>query len=130
MILDPQRVRQILVNLIGNALKFTDRGEVTSARVTPSAGSMSPCMTPDPALPLSSTRRSSRSSARLDATARNGLGLAISRRLSRVMGGDVTVESQLGSGTTFHLTLPLDCRVARRRWRPRAAKPREGEPCC
>ena len=40
-----------------------------------------------------------------------GLGLAISRRLARAMGGDVTLESELGRGSIFHLTLPLDCRA-------------------
>ena len=113
VILDPQRVRQILVNLIGNALKFTDRGEVTAVSDGDAIGRLHVAIHDtgpgiDPEQHEAIFEEFGQAGRDTPGT---GLGLAISRRLSRVMGGDVTVESQLGSGTTFHLTLPLDCRL-------------------
>jgi PAS domain S-box-containing protein len=109
---DPERLRQILLNLLGNAIKFTpaggrigvscrvDTGEVTvriadSGRGIPTDRLQTvfePFVQVDPAL----TRESSGV----------GLGLAISRELARAMGGDLFVESTVGEGSTFMLTLP------------------------
>ncbi|MGH2401490.1 MAG: ATP-binding protein [Candidatus Limnocylindria bacterium] len=110
--LDRQRVRQILVNLIGNALKFTEVGEVTAisagaadGRLRVSIRDTGPGIAPE--LHETIFEEFGRGSGDVQGT---GLGLAISRRLARLMRGEVTVESGLGQGATFHLSLPLDCR--------------------
>lgn len=113
VILDRQRVRQILVNLLGNALKFTEEGEVSvvtggtrEGRLTVSVQDTGPGIAPEQQAEIFEEF----GRARTDAPG-TGLGLAISRRLARVMGGDVTVESRLGFGATFRVSLPLDCRA-------------------
>jgi len=112
VVLDRQRVRQILVNLLGNALKFTQEGSVAVKAETAADGT------------LHVTVRDTGSGIAADQhelifeefrqaegdVAGTGLGLAISRRLARAMGGDVTLESETGRGSVFHLSLPLDCR--------------------
>ena len=112
---DPTRLRQILVNLIGNAVKFTDRGEV---RVTTSLIGYD---TPNPTL-VCEVRDSGigitpeeivnlfRPFQQADtSTTRRyggtGLGLAISKRLAEALGGDIRVRSQPGKGSSFTLTL-------------------------
>ncbi|HET8778265.1 MAG TPA: ATP-binding protein [Candidatus Limnocylindria bacterium] len=113
VILDRQRVRQILVNLLGNALKFTEAGEVVAVAGGASGGRLEVAVRdtgPGIAPEQHTTIFEEFGQAGGNAPG-TGLGLAISRRLARVMGGDVTVESQLGRGATFHLALPLDCRA-------------------
>jgi signal transduction histidine kinase len=114
-ILDRQRVQQILVNLIGNALKFTEAGTV---EVVADGGAEEvlhvAVRDTGPGIPADKSEAIFEEFSRIDGDAPGtGLGLAICRRLARVMGGDVTVESVVGAGSTFHLTLPLDCRTAR-----------------
>jgi signal transduction histidine kinase len=113
VILDRQRVRQILVNLLGNALKFTEQGEVTAVTDGASEGRLHVVVRDTgpgiaPAQHDAIFEEFGQVGGEVPGT---GLGLAISRRLARVMGGDVTVESEPGHGSTFHLTLPLDCRT-------------------
>jgi len=113
VVLDRQRVSQILVNLFGNALKFTREGDV---RVETSGAAESifrvavrdsgPGITPDLHEAIFEEFRQAEGEE-----AGTGLGLAISRRLARAMGGDITLDSAPGSGSTFYLTLPLDCRT-------------------
>ena len=113
VVLDRQRVSQILLNLFGNALKFTREGEV---RVEMSGAAESvfrvavqdsgPGIAPDLHEAIFEEFRQAEGEE-----AGTGLGLAISRRLARAMGGDITLESARGSGSTFYLTLPLDCRT-------------------
>jgi signal transduction histidine kinase len=111
-VLDEQRLRQIVGNLVGNALKFAEHGEV---RVVIAAdGDLLDVAVHDNGPGI----RAEDQEAIFDefrqgdnGAAGTGLGLAISRRLARAMGGDVTVESTLGSGSVFHLVLPLDCRA-------------------
>ncbi len=115
VILDRQRVQQILVNLIGNALKFTEAGTV---EVVADGGAEEvlhvAVRDTGPGIPADKSEAIFEEFSRIDGDAPGtGLGLAICRRLARVMGGDVTVESVVGAGSTFHLTLPLDCRTAR-----------------
>jgi len=125
---DESRVNQILVNLLGNAVKFTAPREGEPARVVISAGAAA---RPSPEAKVSGEGpwvyvrvedtgpgiRSDRltavfepfvqadmSLARVHGGA--GLGLAISRRLARLMGGDVTARSEIGVGSTFFLWLP------------------------
>jgi PAS domain S-box-containing protein len=108
---DLTKLRQILLNLLANAVKFTDQGEVIlnarseNGTITFSVRDTGIGIAPehlekvfDPfwQVDQSSTRR----------VGGTGLGLSVSRRLARFLGGDVTVESTPGSGTVFHLTLP------------------------
>jgi CheY-like chemotaxis protein/anti-sigma regulatory factor (Ser/Thr protein kinase) len=111
--LDRQRVRQILINIVGNAVKFTERGRVEVevgdqgegfyVSVRDTAGGIDPSLHEVIFEAFEQTG---------DNVAGTGLGLAISRRLARAMNGDVTVESEPGRGSTFHLRLPLDSRPA------------------
>jgi signal transduction histidine kinase len=114
VVLDRQRVRQILVNLFGNALKFTREGEVhvetggaDEAGFNVAVRDTGPGIAPDHHEAIFEEFRQAEGGE-----GGTGLGLAISRRLARAMGGDVTLESEPGRGSLFLLTLPLDCRVA------------------
>ncbi|MEX8494009.1 ATP-binding protein [Sphaerotilus sp.] len=113
---DPARVRQIITNLIGNALKFTLQGEVTVTLRMAGACATSAARL---AIDIADTGIGIQAD-KLDAifepfvqaeasTTRQfggtGLGLAISRRFARALGGDVTVSSTPGQGSTFHVTL-------------------------
>ena len=113
VILDGQRVRQILVNLLGNALKFTEAGEVTAVSGGTAEGRFHVAVRDTgPGIAAEQHAAIFEEFGQVGGEARGtGLGLAISRRLARLMGGDVTVDSELGSGATFHVTLPLDCRA-------------------
>jgi signal transduction histidine kinase len=114
VVLDRQRVRQILVNLFGNALKFTREGEVhvetggaNQSAFRVAVRDTGPGIDPDQHEAIFEEFRQAEGG-----DGGTGLGLAISRRLARAMGGDVTLESEPGRGSNFLLTLPLDCRVA------------------
>ncbi|MEO7980320.1 MAG: ATP-binding protein [Sporichthyaceae bacterium] len=111
--LDRQRLRQVLVNLLGNALKFTTEGAVTVETSGVSEGifqvsvhDTGPGIAADQHEAIFEEFHQAAGS-----TGGTGLGLAISRRLARAMGGEVTLESVPGSGSTFHLRLPQDCQV-------------------
>jgi signal transduction histidine kinase len=111
VILDIQRVRQILVNLVGNALKFTPSGRVDvevdsrDGRLWVAVRDTGPGIEGAQHEAIFEEFRQTHD----DATG-TGLGLAISRRLARAMKGDVTVESESGTGSVFSLQLPYDCR--------------------
>jgi signal transduction histidine kinase len=114
VILDRQRVRQILVNLFGNALKFTVQGEV-SVETDGASESEFHVAVRDTGPGIAAEQHEAifeEFRQAEGASPGTGLGLAISRRLARVMGGEVTLESELGRGSVFHLRLPLDCRIA------------------
>jgi signal transduction histidine kinase len=108
---DAQRVRQILLNLLSNAIKFTDEGEVTvTARA--SGGEVRIAVRDTgigiPAHAMSELFRDfhqleAGDGRRYDGT---GVGLALSRRLARALGGDIEVRSREGRGSTFTLVLP------------------------
>ncbi|HEY1751866.1 MAG TPA: ATP-binding protein [Caulobacteraceae bacterium] len=109
---DPTRVRQILYNLISNALKFTEAGEVrvTAAR----AGEALGLMVTDTGVGIPSERLEALfekfTQADASTTRRfggTGLGLAICRELALLMGGEISVRSDIGKGSTFLVTLPL-----------------------
>ncbi len=112
---DAARLRQIIVNLISNALKFTDEGEVVIAVHNKVCNGL-------PAIHISvrdtgigiSTDQQERlfeSFSQVDSSITRryggtGLGLAISKRLCELMGGNLWVESELGVGSTFYCTIP------------------------
>jgi len=117
VVLDRQRTRQILANLIGNAVKFTADGGVMIAMSGAAAGRLvvaiqdtGPGIDPsDMNRIFEEFRQVGPNAGKTEGT---GLGLAISRRLARAMGGDITVTSTPGKGSTFMLDLPIDCRSA------------------
>jgi PAS domain S-box-containing protein len=117
---DPGRLRQVLVNLIGNAVKFTERGEVT-VRVTMAgaeAGRVDVRFEVDDTgagIDPATLARLFEPFAQADAsTARRfggtGLGLAISKRLVEMMGGRIGASSEPGRGSRFWFTAPLETR--------------------
>ncbi|MGH6905177.1 MAG: PAS domain-containing sensor histidine kinase [Geminicoccaceae bacterium] len=113
---DPTRVRQIVLNLLSNAAKFTEHGRVrlVAARNQRDGDEWVMVSVSDTGIGMSAeqvgrlfeefSQADSATTRRFGGT---GLGLAISRRLARLMGGDIEVESALGNGTTFTLRLPL-----------------------
>jgi PAS domain S-box-containing protein len=123
---DGTRLRQILINLLNNAVKFTEQGEVvlsvTSSKVAEKqggedAGDTAPLYQlqftvrdTGVGIPQDRMDRLFQSFSQVDASTTRryggtGLGLAISKRLSELMGGEMWVESQLGLGTTFRFTI-------------------------
>lgn len=116
---DAQRLRQILLNLISNALKFTERGEVrieatlTAAGVAVSVRDTGIGIPPEAHAYIFDEFRQvdSSHSRRFGGT---GLGLAISRRLVEMHGGTIAVESEPGVGSTFTFTVPVYLTAARR----------------
>jgi PAS domain S-box-containing protein len=109
---DPTRVRQIVTNLIANAVKFTDRGRIT-LRILPDAeGFRLEVSDTGPGIPADVLGRIFDPFDQLDPSntrrhGGSGLGLAICRDLAELMDGDISVTSVVGVGSTFVLRLPL-----------------------
>jgi two-component system, NtrC family, sensor kinase len=113
---DPMRLRQILLNLLSNACKFTKQGEVTLlARKLVNEGHWIEFAVSDTGIGITPEQQAKLFEEFTQAdssTARQyggtGLGLAITRKLARMMGGDVTLTSEAGKGSTFTVRLPAD----------------------
>ncbi|WP_372885168.1 ATP-binding protein, partial [Shimia sp.] len=114
---DDTRVRQVLVNIIGNAVKFTEKGGVSVIARSQDDGGRCRLQiaVQDTGIGIPQDRRDSifdQFSQADAATTRRfggtGLGLAISRLLARSMGGDITVSSRPGAGSCFRITLCLE----------------------
>ena len=114
---DPGRLRQIVVNLVGNAIKFTEHGEVV-VRVQlgagDSAGDTVHISVADTGIGIQADQQAAifDSFAQADASTTRkfggtGLGLSIASQLTRLMGGRIWVESRLGVGSSFHVEIPL-----------------------
>ena len=110
---DAQRLRQILFNLCGNAIKFTEKGSVALS-IACQAPDLLNISVADSGIGMSADEMARVFDEYVQANADTkrlfggtGLGLAISRKLAEAMGGTITVESRAGLGTTFTLRLPL-----------------------
>ncbi len=109
---DRERVEQIVLNLLSNAVKFTPPGGSVRIMVAPEADKI--CLgvrdtgvgIPDDKLEIVFEAFYQVEASRSRAYGGTGLGLSISRQLARAMGGDLTVKSELGKGSTFSLSLP------------------------
>lgn len=114
---DAPKVRQMLLNLLGNAVKFTDRGEITlrawtnAEHVTLEVRDTGIGIAPEhldriwePFWQVEQTRTRRVGGA--------GLGLSVTRRLARMLGGDVSAESAPGLGSTFRVSIPLNHQAA------------------
>ena len=115
---DPTRLRQIISNLISNALKFTAEGEVRVSAQTTAGGLAIAVSDTGIGIRLDAIDKVFGSFTQADSSVTRlhggtGLGLAICRELAGLMGGDLTVESEFGHGATFRLEAPL----------PRVAEP-------
>jgi len=106
---DPGRLRQIIVNLVGNAIKFTDAGEIDSDQLARLRFSVRDTGIGIPAdkFKLIFDAFSQADSSTTRQYGGTGLGLSISAQLVTLMGGQISLESQLGQGSTFHFTLDL-----------------------
>jgi PAS domain S-box-containing protein len=115
---DPTRLRQVLLNLLGNAVKFTESGEV-SLRVTREADTTTLRFTvsdtgigiPGAKLAQVFERFTQADSSTTRRFGGSGLGLTISKRLVELMGGRIWVESELGKGSVFAFAVPLEVRA-------------------
>ena len=108
---DVTKLRQILINLLGNAIKFTDEGTVTLELVQGHDRMMIHVRDTGPGIQLADAERIFDAFTQVDQSHRRtkggtGLGLPVSRRLAHLLGGDLTVQSVVGEGTTFSLWLP------------------------
>ncbi len=115
---DPTRLRQVLLNLLNNAIKFTEFGKVT-LHVSPEVGAVSPQMlrfsVTDTGIGISDSKLGTifeRFTQADSSTTRryggSGLGLTISRRLVELMGGHIWVTSKEGDGSIFSFSVPLE----------------------
>jgi signal transduction histidine kinase/CheY-like chemotaxis protein/HPt (histidine-containing phosphotransfer) domain-containing protein len=122
---DATRLRQVLVNLLSNAIKFTERGEVV---VTVKARQLQDdryeyqfsVKDTGIGIPESKMDRLFQSFSQVDASTTRkyggtGLGLAISKRLVEMMNGEIWVESQVGTGSSFFFTIQVDTLASQRR---------------
>jgi two-component system, sensor histidine kinase and response regulator len=131
---DPGRIRQILVNLIGNAIKFTNSGEIfvgIEEESQTSAGTSLHFSVKDTGVGIPAEKQKTIFEAFTQADGSmarkyggTGLGLTICTRLVNMMGGKCWVESQTGRGSTFHFTVRLSAQDATRA-RPAALQPEQ-----
>ncbi len=127
IITDSTRLRQVLVNLLGNAIKFTEKGEIFVFLNTQPLDSLNIKSTETISeswyqlhfqvkdtgigIPQDRIEQIFQSFSQVDASSTRqyggtGLGLAISKRIVNLMGGEIWVESEVGKGSTFHFTIP------------------------
>ncbi len=109
---DPTRLRQIVINLIGNAVKFTEKGGITLAVATDGDALRFSVTDTGIGIPEDKRTRIFEKFSQADSSTTRkyggtGLGLSISKRLAEMMGGRMWVESEVGKGSTFSFTVRL-----------------------
>ena len=132
---DDDRIRQILLNLIGNAAKFTRRGSVKVSWSIRKGRLRLVVEDTGPGIPKERLDSVFDSFSQADASISrtfggSGLGLSISRSLARLMGGDITIQSRVGKGTRVTLDLPADRASRDAVTAPPAAAPRRPSALC
>jgi CheY-like chemotaxis protein/anti-sigma regulatory factor (Ser/Thr protein kinase) len=117
LVADEGKIRQALINLIGNAIKFTSRGQIALRVTLEQRGTNRLWLSArvedtGPGISDEDQRRLfepfCQAKDALNTTEGTGLGLAITRRYARLMGGDVTVSSRLGQGSVFLFEVPVE----------------------
>ena len=107
---DPTRVRQIVLNLVGNAVKFTEAGSITVRTRSRDGHGVLEVVDTGPGIPPDRLEhifdRFEQIGPHAGKPAGAGLGLSIARELARMIGGDIEVESEIDRGATFRLVLP------------------------
>ena len=116
---DERRLTQVLLNLVGNAIKFTDTGEVSITARSADGGYHVSVSDTGPGISEADQQKIFEEFQQADSSSTrakggSGLGLSISRRIVELHGGRLWVESTPGSGSTFHFTVPLRVRQAER----------------
>jgi signal transduction histidine kinase/CheY-like chemotaxis protein/HAMP domain-containing protein len=131
---DIVKVRQILVNLLSNASKFTEKGGI-SIKVTQRDGGMLSFAVKDSGIGIAPKDfgRVFEEFQQVDTSSTRkykgtGLGLPIARKLARMLGGDLTVDSELGQGSTFTMTIPAKLPQRLLEAQQQATPPKRPEP--
>jgi len=117
---DPTRLRQILVNLIGNSIKFTEKGEIVVEVKMAEDRFLFTVRDTGIGIPKENINKIFDKFTQVDASTTRkyggtGLGLAITKRLVRLMNGEIWVESELGKGTTMSFVVPFEIQ---KDWKP------------
>jgi len=115
---DEQRLTQVLLNLVGNAIKFTDAGEVRVSATTVNSYFAVSVADTGPGIPEEHQARIFEQFHQVDssntkAKGGTGLGLAIAKQIVEMHGGRIWVESTLGKGSTFQMKLPIRAEIRR-----------------
>jgi signal transduction histidine kinase len=116
---DEQRLTQVLLNLVGNAIKFTDAGEVRVSATTANNHFAVSVADTGPGIPAEHQARIFEQFHQVDssntqAKSGTGLGLAIAKQIVEMHGGRIWVESMLGKGSTFQMELPIRAEYRKR----------------
>ena len=115
---DEQRLTQVLLNFVGNAIKFTDKGEVRIRVMAQNSHFVVSVTDTGPGIPLDEQKRIFEQFHQVDssntkAKGGTGLGLAIAKQIVEMHGGRIWVESMLGKGSTFKMELPIRAEIRR-----------------
>ena len=116
---DEQRLTQVLLNLVGNAIKFTDRGEVRITAAARDGHFALDVRDTGPGIPPEEQERIFKEFHQIDNSSTRtkggtGLGLAIAKQIVEMHGGRIWVESTPGEGATFRMVLPVRAETAKR----------------
>ena len=114
---DREKLREVILNLLGNAVKFTDRGDIKISAYQQNGDFRLAVADTGIGIEQADMNRIFEEFDRGKLTSAagyrgTGLGLAIVKRLVDILGGSIAVESEVGKGSTFTLTLPVDRREA------------------